>query len=165
MYINPFPQPSQSNYFSLRITIQFLFKLGSHWHLYLSFQTLYHRHLPIMLFKSTLLLPALLALGLATAVPGPEVEEDLAARGAEFGDNIVARDIEAEDLAARGNPDCGRYASWNQRQRRCFCHQPSYRYYDDSKICCQSDWYYDHFSRRCCRRSNWDFRHGRCNNQ
>ncbi|UKZ58678.1 uncharacterized protein TrAtP1_000008 [Trichoderma atroviride] len=67
-----------------------------------------------MLFKSTLLLPALLALGLATAVPGPEVEEDLVARGAEFGDNIAARgaefgdniadrDIEAEDLAAHAS--------------------------------------------------------------
>ncbi|KAK1245609.1 hypothetical protein MKX08_005238 [Trichoderma sp. CBMAI-0020] len=33
-----------------------------------------------MLFKSTLLLPALLALGLATAAPGPEFEDDLAAR-------------------------------------------------------------------------------------
>ncbi|EHK49357.1 hypothetical protein TRIATDRAFT_271339 [Trichoderma atroviride IMI 206040] len=127
-----------------------------------------------MLFKSTLLLPALLALGLATAVPGPEVEEDLvargaefgdniAARGAEFGDNIAARDIEAEDLAARDrNPDCGRFASWNQRQRRCICRQPSFRYYDDGRICCQSDWFYDHRSHRCCRRQDWDFNRQRC---
>ncbi|PON22097.1 hypothetical protein TGAM01_v208971 [Trichoderma gamsii] len=77
-----------------------------------------------MLFKSTLLLPALLALSLATAVPGPDVEEDLAARGAEFGDNVedlAARGAEfgdnVEDLAARDrSPDCGRFASYNSKQ-------------------------------------------------
>ncbi|KAL7917317.1 hypothetical protein ACQKWADRAFT_324738 [Trichoderma austrokoningii] len=116
-----------------------------------------------MLFKSTILLPTLLALGLATAVPGPEVEEDLAARGQEFGDNVAARDVEAEDITARGgHPNCGQYASWNSKQHRCFCHNPSYRYYDDGKICCQRDWYYDHHSHRCCRKQNWDFKHGRC---
>ncbi|KAL7892001.1 hypothetical protein HDV64DRAFT_273716 [Trichoderma sp. TUCIM 5745] len=116
-----------------------------------------------MLFKSTLLLPALLALGLATAVPGPEVEEDLVARGAEFGDNVAARDIEAEDLAARDrNPDCGRDASWDPKSRRCFCHQRGWIYYDDGRVCCQRDWYYDHHSFRCCQRQNWDFQHQRC---
>jgi hypothetical protein len=116
-----------------------------------------------MLFKSTLLLPALLALGLATAVPGPEVEEDLAARGQEFGDDFAARDIEAEDLAARGKtPDCGSFASYNSKQHRCVCHQPGYTWYPDGKICCQSNWEYDHHSHKCCRKQNYDFKHGRC---
>lgn len=117
-----------------------------------------------MLFKSTLLLPALLALGLATAVPGPEVEEDLAARGQEFGDDIAARGtFGEEDLAARGgSPDCGQYASWSSKQHRCFCHQSGYTYYSDGKYCCQSNYQYDHNSHRCCRKQNYDFKHGRC---
>ncbi|KAK6444503.1 hypothetical protein FP744_10000751 [Trichoderma asperellum] len=71
-----------------------------------------------MLFKTTILLPAIVALGLATAVPGPEVEDDLVARGPEveedlaarggfIEDDLAARDLEVEDdLAARGgHPD------------------------------------------------------------
>ncbi|KAL9489810.1 LOW QUALITY PROTEIN: hypothetical protein ACSS6W_002087 [Trichoderma asperelloides] len=86
-----------------------------------------------MLFKTTILLPAIVALGLATAVPGPEVEDDLVARGPEVEedlaarggfveDDLAARDLEIEDdLAARGgHPDCGQFASWSSQFNRCF---------------------------------------------
>lgn len=141
-----------------------------------------------MLFKSTLLLPALLALGLASAVPGPEVDDDLAARAPVVEDDLAARGAFAEeDLAARDlddelaardrSPDCGQFAFWNSRSHRCicrqsgytyypdgkFCCQSGYRYYPDGRVCCPSSYFYDHRSHRCCRRQNWDFRHNRCN--
>ncbi|GFP54367.1 hypothetical protein TASIC1_0003074700 [Trichoderma asperellum] len=101
-----------------------------------------------MLFKTTILLPAIVALGLATAVPGPEVEDDLVARGPEveedlaarggfIEDDLAARDLEVEDdLAARGgHPDCGQFASWSSQFNRCFCRQPGYIFYPNGKFC------------------------------
>ncbi|KAH8121028.1 hypothetical protein LI328DRAFT_138095 [Trichoderma asperelloides] len=142
-----------------------------------------------MLFKTTILLPAIVALGLATAVPGPEVEDDLVARGPEveedlaarggfIEDDLAARDLEVEDdLAARGgHPDCGQFASWSSQFNRCFCRQPGYIFYPNGKFCCQRDYtyypdgrvccprsyFYDHQRHRCCRRQDYDFKHGRC---
>ncbi|KAL6910034.1 hypothetical protein GGI43DRAFT_389197 [Trichoderma evansii] len=133
-----------------------------------------------MLFKTTLLLPALLALSLATAVPAPE--EDLTARGAFAEEDLTGRDFEIEDraeedLAARnGQPDCGHFAYYSNKFHRCICNKSGYTYYPNGKYCCQNGWTYysdgrvccqpsyeyDHHSHRCCQKKNYDFKHGRC---
>ncbi|KAL6872695.1 hypothetical protein J3F83DRAFT_730720 [Trichoderma novae-zelandiae] len=94
-----------------------------------------------MLFKTTFLFPALLAIGLASAAPGPEIEDNLAARGPEV----------EEDLAARApKPNCGNDAFYSQQSHRCICRRQGQEYHQNGRFCsCPRDQFYSNNRCRC----------------